>query len=145
MTVLKKMETKCLSERELKFLGYIMRTKEPGKHDTHRTDWKHRRKPHISYLVSLSKWMAKQGSGEEKKNLLSYKGQEIMESHDCQHSKGTQHIEEFEEKKRILENKKKFWMTEGINKMDVIEKKKIKQGKSYGWINILEDGDKKHF
>lgn len=124
MTVLKKMETKCLSERELKFLGYIMRTKEPGKHDTHRTDWKHRRKPHISYLVSLSKWMAKQGSGEEKKNLLSYKGQEIMESHDCQHSKGTQYIEEFEEKKRILENKKKFWMTEGINKMDVIEKKK---------------------
>lgn len=66
--VLKKMETKCLSERKSKFLGY-MRTKELGKHDTHRTDWKHRWKPCISYLVNLSKWMTKQGSGEKKDKI----------------------------------------------------------------------------
>lgn len=87
----------------------------------------------------------KTGFRRRKKNLLSYKGQEIMESHDCQHSKRDTAY------RRIWGKEKNFGKQEKIlndrrNKQNgCYREKKIKQGKSHGWINILEDGDKKHF
>lgn len=49
-----------------------------------------RRKQRLTYLVSLSKWMATVlGLGEIKKYIKSYKGQGILESHDRLRSEGT--------------------------------------------------------
>lgn len=50
-----------------------------------------RGKPCITYLASLSKWLAEQGLREMKikpKFIKSYKGQEVVKSHDCLHPEG---------------------------------------------------------
>lgn len=55
---------------------------------------KERRKQSITDLLSLSKLMEGQGLGEitERKFVMSYKGQEFVESQDCLRSEGKRHI-----------------------------------------------------
>lgn len=45
-----------------------------------------RRKQHTTCLATFNKWMAEQGLREMAKRqvIKSYKGQEIVENHDCQ-------------------------------------------------------------